>query len=165
MDETIVALAGALKALWEIDISACPRINGVNEKLTEVKYNIDHGLVDMDRVNSETGGFMDVHELYRALELNRPAEDTVLSHGDFCLPNIFVENGRATGYLDWGTGGVADRWQDIALCVRSLGVNLRTRPEYCEEELRRYTAMLFSELGLEPDGEKMRYYRLLDALF
>ena len=158
----VKALANALKMLWEIDISDCPCSNVVSEKLIQAKYNVDNNLVDTDEFDDETfgsEGFKSVADLYSYLETNRPTEDFVFSHGDFCLPNIFLSGADVTGYIDWGTGGIADRWQDIALCVRSICYN------YGEEDYLKYKALLFDELGIEPDEEKIRYYRLLDELF
>ena len=60
--------------------------------------------------------------------------------------------------------GVADRYQDIALCYRSLLNNYsgayggKVYPTFHPERL-------FEELGLAPDWEKVRYYILLDELF
>ena len=50
-------------------------------------------------------------------------KDPVLSHGDFCLPNIFIEDGKVSGLIDLGDTGVNDKWLDIALCYRSLKHN------------------------------------------
>ena len=87
----------------------------------------------------------------------------MLSHGDFCLPNVFIEDGRVSGLIDLGRAGTADRWQDIALCLRSLRDNARGRfgtvcPGFDEE-------LLLRRLGMAPDREKIRYYLLLDELF
>jgi kanamycin kinase/aminoglycoside 3'-phosphotransferase-3 len=140
----------------------------VANKLIQAKYNIENNLVDMDDFNPETfttEGFSDVPDLFDFFDSNRPKEDLVFSHGDFCLPNVFVSGRELTGFLDWGNGGVADRWQDIALCVRSFRRNYMEWRGYGEDEYLKYKALLFQELGIEPDEEKIRYYILLDELF
>jgi kanamycin kinase len=53
-----------------------------------------------------------------------PDADLVVCHGDYCLPNVFLENGEVTGYLDLGAVAVADRWLDLAIGLRSLEYNL-----------------------------------------
>ena len=57
------------------------------------------------------------------VKCNRPEEDIVLTHGDFCLPNVFVKDGAISGFIDLGKMGPADRWQDIAIAIRSLEHN------------------------------------------
>lgn len=95
---------------------------------------------------------------------NQPKEEPVLSHGDFCLPNIFGTGTQITGYIDLGMTGIADRWCDIAICHRSLSHNYAGR--YGNKVYSGYDDMLlFKELGIEPDWEKIRYYILLDELF
>jgi len=93
-----------------------------------------------------------------------PEEEQVLSHGDFCLPNVFGMKERVSGYIDLGKMGIADKWCDIALCYRSMSHNYSGRYHG-----RSYTdfddLLLFRELGIEPDWEKIRYYILLDELF
>jgi kanamycin kinase/aminoglycoside 3'-phosphotransferase-3 len=60
--------------------------------------------------------------------------------------------------------GIADKYQDIALCCRSLKKNLAgayggsVRGEIDDK-------LLFDNLGIAPDYEKIRYYILLDELF
>ena len=87
--------------------------------------------------------------------------EPVLSHGDFCLPNIFIDHGKIGGFIDLGDTGVGDKWQDIALCYRSLKYNAagyyggKVYPDVRPE-------MLFDALGITPDWEKIRYYILLD---
>ena len=109
-------------------------------------------------------GFKDPQELLEWLYDNRPKEDFVLSHGDFCLPNIFINDDKFSGFVDIGRMGVADRYQDIALCYRSLKHNFSGKfggkiyDGYDEN-------MFFDALGIEPDFEKIRYYILLDELF
>ncbi len=51
-------------------------------------------------------------------------ENPVLSHGDFCLPNILADNKGITGYLDLGFCTIADKKADIDMCIKSLENNL-----------------------------------------
>lgn len=153
-------LAEGLKKLWSTDISDCPSDWRLSHKLARAEYNVKNGLVDTDNVEPETfgeNGFKDPAELLGWLYENAPKEEPVLSHGDYCLPNIFGIGGEVTGYIDLGRTGIADKWCDIALCYRSLSHNFSGK--YYDDML------LFRELGLEPDWEKIRYYILLDELF
>lgn len=160
-------LSAGLKRLWSVDISGCPTEQGLTRKLTAAEYNIKNGLVDLDNVEPETfgeNGFKDPEELLRWLSAHRPEEEFVLSHGDYCLPNVFGTGNEVSGYIDLGRAGIADKWCDIALCYRSLSHNYSGR--YHGRAYSGYDdLLLFKELGIEPDWEKIRYYILLDELF
>ena len=160
-------MAGALKTMWAVDIKDCPADARLDRKLAWAEYNVKHGLVDVDNVEPETfgpNGFRDPEHLLDWLMTHRPTEEPTLSHGDFCLPNLFGVGDRLTGLIDLGRSGVADKWCDIALCCRSLRHNFdgayggKPYPGYDE-------GLLFRELGIAPDWEKIRYYILLDELF
>ncbi|MBR1931217.1 MAG: aminoglycoside 3'-phosphotransferase [Lachnospiraceae bacterium] len=165
-------LAKALKQLWRVDIQNCPCDNRLEQKLRQARFRVEHDLVDIDNVEPDTfgeGGFRDPADLLQWLFAHRPKEEPVLSHGDFCLPNIFLDGDEVAGYIDLGRGGIADKWCDIALCYRSLSHNYsgkyqkgisvgQSYPDYDD-------LLLFKELGIEPDWEKIRYYILLDELF
>ena len=131
------------------------------------EYRVEHGMINADDAEPETfgkGGFKDPEELLTWLYDNRPNEDFVLSHGDFCLPNIFIDNDKLSGFVDVGRMGIADRYQDIALCYRSLHHNFSG--VYSGKAYDGYNDfMLFDALEIEPDFDKIRYYILLDELF
>lgn len=156
--QTVKLLADGLHMLQAVDIWECPVENTLDHKLKSALYNIEHGLVDMDDFE-EGNNFDSPMEVYRWLTENRPPEELCFTHGDFCLPNIFINDKEVTGFIDVGRGGIADKWQDIALCVRSLGYNLR------HTEQQEYIDLLFTNLGIQPDEAKIRYYILLDELF
>ena len=160
-------LAEALKMLWRVDVSDCPRHRTIDTELRDARYRVEHGLVDVRDVDPATfgaGGFQDPAALLRWLEENRPAYEPVLSHGDFCLPNIFLDGGRISGFIDLGEMGVGDKWRDLALCYRSLKWNAggmyggKVYPEIQPERL-------FEALGIAPDEKKLKYYILLDELY
>ena len=163
-------LANGLKRLWSIDASDCPSDQRLSRKLVKAEYNIDNGLVDLDNVEPDTfseNGFRNPAELLQWLYENKPEEELVISHGDYCLPNIFGIHDEVTGYIDLGKTGIADKWCDIALCYRSLSHNYSGKYRYHGNNT--YSdydeLLLFRELGIKPDWEKIRYYILLDELF
>lgn len=165
-DELVTALAEGLKLLWAVDISECPYQSNLDNKLRLAACNVEHGLVDVDNVEPETfgeHGFKSPAHLLEWLIGHKPHEELVLSHGDFCLPNVFLKDGKISGFIDLGRCGAADRWQDIALCYRSLSHNFRG--DYGGKVYNGDADLLFEKLGIEPDSEKLRYYILLDELF
>ena len=161
------ALARGLKMLWEVDIKECPCTRDLDVVLKEARIRVDNNLVDLDNVEPTTfgeGGFENPKHLLKWLESNRPTFEPVLSHGDYCLPNVFLENGQITGFIDLGRTGVGDKWNDIALCYRSLKHNFDgTYGGKVYEDFN--PDMLFEKLGIEPDWNKIKYYLLLDELF
>lgn len=159
-------LAEAMQMLWSVDTSACPVCRSQELELEEARRQVEEGRVDITAVEPETfgpGGFPDPETLLVWLEKNRPSYDPVLSHGDFCLPNIFLTQTGISGFIDLGDAGVGDRWRDISLCWRSLKNNTNGRHGKIRPEVD--PARLFDALGIRPDREKMRWYLLLDELF
>ena len=166
-DVLLEILAEGMHTLWKTDISHCPCDSSLTRHLKAAERHVVNGQVDVNAVEPETfgpGGFASHEHLLAWLYDNRPAETLVLSHGDYCLPNIFAENGRFSGFIDLGDSGTADRYQDISLCCRSLAHNMdgsyggRVREGFDPNRL-------FDALGFRPDAELIRYYRLLDELF
>jgi len=161
--------AEGLKLLWQLDVSGCPLTTSrLEQRLKAARYNVEHGLVDMENVESDNFGeigFQNPEELINWLESHKPEEDLVFTHGDYCLPNIFTDKETIEGFIDLGKAGPADKWQDIAVGLRSLQSNFDGRytdgigyPGYDPK-------MFLKELGIELDEEKYRYYLLLDELF
>lgn len=166
--ELVPLLAEAVKMLWNADISDCPRKRGSKE-LSEARIRVEKGLVDIKNAEPDTfgkNGFESPEALLLWLEENRPPEDEdeVLSHGDLCLPNIFISKNKISCFIDTSDAGIADKWRDISLCLRSLRHN--TDGTYGNKVYSGYTAeSFFDALEVNPDKDKLRYYLLLDELF
>jgi kanamycin kinase/aminoglycoside 3'-phosphotransferase-3 len=168
--ELVIELAAkGLKMLWETDVHDCPcSVSRLSNRLKAAEYNVAHGLVDIENTGPEAfgkGGFKDPRELLEWLKNNRPPEDIVLTHGDYCLPNIFANGDRISGFIDLGKVGPADRWQDIAIAIRSLDHNFDGRYFSGEPIFDFKPQMFLDALGVEMNEEKYRYYYLLDELF
>ena len=107
-------------------------------------------------------GFANADELLNWLRLNMPASECTLTHGDFCLPNLFTDGKRFTGMIDLGDCGIADPWRDISLGWRSLKHNSDGHFGSVYSEID--PDDLFRAIGIPKDEEKLRYYLLLDEL-
>ena len=159
-------LAEALHMLWQVDAASCPVSRSLESELNHARYSLENNLVDFSRCEPETfgpGGFSSPEALLSWLESNKPPLEPAFSHGDCCLPNIFFEGNRVSGFIDLGDAGFADRWRDLSLCFRSLkhntnGVYGHVIPGFQPERL-------FDCLGIRPDWDKLRYYILLDEFF
>ena len=162
----VKVLAEAMKSLWAVDVSSCPVDQGPRSKLDRARVLVEKGLVDMELTEPETfgeNGFSSPAELLSWLENNAPACEPVLTHGDFCLPNIFLKDWELSGFLDLGRSGAGDKWNDIAICWRTLRDNFGGHygpavPGFHPDEL-------FDALGIEKDEDKLQYYLLMDELF
>ncbi len=165
--QLVKMLAEGLGMLKNVDITNCPCKNTTDNKLRLAEIRVRNGLCSMEDAEPETygeQGFDSPKELLAWLKENKPQEQLVFSHGDYCLPNIFVKNQGISGFLDLGRSGIADIYQDIALCYRSLKHNFDgTYGGWTEENFN--AEIFFDALQIEPDWEKIRYYILLDELF
>ena len=80
-------------------------------------------------------------------------EDSVFTHGDYCLPNIIILERSIAGFVDLHRAGVSDRYKDLALAIRSIRSNLGYDLE----------SVFLNEYGItRPDIQKIEYYMLLD---
>jgi len=150
--------ARAMRAVHDLPIDACPLRQDIDIKLVSTLENIRHGFVDESDFDMENQG-RSAQAIYEELVEKKPAaEDLVFTHGDLCLPNYMVLDGEISGFIDFDRGGVADRYQDIALFLRSFGFNAANGMDVSQVFCRAY--------GIDSlDEEKLYYYRLLDELF
>lgn len=166
-DVLMTALAEGMMLLWNTDTAGCPQTRLLDDLLEEAKFRVEHGLVDLQNVEPETfseNGFRNPEHLLQWLLGNKPDSVPVLAHGDYCLPNIFLQDGELSGFIDVGDMGIGEKWRDIALCYRSLRHNFdgtygRTHHKEFGPNL------LFEKLEIQPDWKQIRYHLLLDELF
>jgi len=150
--------ARAMRAIHDLPIAACPLPENIDVKLAMALENIRRGFVDESDFDLENQD-KTAEAIYEELVEKKPLpEDLVFTHGDLCLPNYMVLDGEITGFIDLDRGGVADRYQDIALFLRSFGFNADNGMDVREVFCRAYGIDALNE-------EKLYYYCLLDELF
>ena len=158
-------MAESLRMLWRIPATDCPFGRSLEDSLLHAEKSVASGSFRPSDCEPETfgpGGFENPEALLAWLKSHRPPLDTVMTHGDFCLPNLFTDGKRFTGFIDVGNAGTADRWMDLALGWRSLKHNSDGHygtiyPNIDPDDL-------FRAAGVPKDEEKLRYYILLDEL-
>lgn len=155
--DTLVRLyADGLKMIHSLPIEQCPFDQRVEVKIAEAKARMNAELVNTDHFEEEYQGYSP-EELLLLLEHTKPCEeDLVFTHGDYCLPNILCQDEEISGFIDMGSAGISDRYQDIALAVRSLKHN--GLADWIEKFLTRYGVR-------ELDEKKLKFYILLDEFF
>ena len=129
----------------------CPFSWSVADRLAAVERRARLGLLDPGEWHAE---FADqpIPELLRRLAAPPPIDRLVVCHGDACAPNTLLDqSGAVVGYVDLGSLGLADRWADLAVASWSLTWNYGAG----------FQDTFFQAYGVEPDFERISYYRLL----
>jgi aminoglycoside 3'-phosphotransferase-2 len=156
--ERIVELLAEGARFWhKLPTEDCPFDCTIDVQIDIARRNMERGSIDENNFELHRHGHSQ-RELFADLLVNLPEkEDLVVTHGDYCLPNILInpETEEITGFVDVGRVGVSDRYQDLALCSRSIGWNMGQT--WIEPFMYAY--------GLRMDKAKYNFYTLLDEFF
>lgn len=119
-------LGERLRLLHETDFSDCPVRNRVKEYLSIVEENYRTGNYDKTAF-PDSFGYKSADEAYRVVSCGKHLlKNDTLIHGDYCLPNIMLDNWSFSGFIDLGNAGVGDRHIDLFWGAWTLWFNLRT---------------------------------------
>jgi aminoglycoside phosphotransferase len=156
--DLIVKTAQAMRLIHDLPLKDCSLPLDIDVALAAARENIRRNFVNESDFDVENQGRA-AADIYEELVEKKPlSEDLVFTHGDFCLPNFMILDNEISGFIDLDRGGVADRYQDIALFLRSFAFNIEIQMDISKTFCSAY--------GIDSlDEEKMHYYRLLDELF
>ena len=119
-------LAARLRALHETDFAGCPIQDRMRDYLALADENYRAGRYDLS-LFGDRSPYATADDAYAALQAHRDGFGRdVLLHGDYCLPNILLDNWRFSGFIDLGNGGVGDRHVDLFWGAWTLWYNLST---------------------------------------
>lgn len=115
-----------LRQLHDIDPTDCPVPHRTENYLETVSRNYRMENYDAS-LFPDNWGYRSAEEAWNVVQSVGPylQEDTLL-HGDYCLPNILLDNWKFSGFIDVGCGGIGDRHIDLFWGVWSLQFNLKT---------------------------------------
>ncbi len=131
--------AEQLAMLHAENYSGCPVQNRTERYLAKAKRNYLAGTFDKTNYPDKDGadtllkeyckefGYTSAEETWKIVESHSHLLKTdTLLHGDYCLPNIILDNWRFSGFIDLDNGGAGDRHVDIFWGIWTLRFNLKT---------------------------------------
>jgi aminoglycoside phosphotransferase/RimJ/RimL family protein N-acetyltransferase len=156
LKQLVDLLAEGLQQIHAIPVEECPFDQRLLVQMEIARLRLIHGQVDEADFEPEWQGKSAVLLFEQLLDSQPDYEYLHFTHGDYCLPNVLIEDGQIGGFIDWGLAGVADRYRDLALAARSL------RHNWGEEWVGRF----FDAYGIKRlNKEKLAFYTLLDEFF
>lgn len=129
--------AELLRRLHETDYKGCPVQNRTDSYLETAAKNYNTGAYDKTSF-PDSFGYSTAEESWNVVEKYKHLlkADTLL-HGDYCLPNIMLDNWKFSKFIDLGNGGVGDKHIDIFWGIWTLFFNLKTN-EYANRFIDAY---------------------------
>lgn len=119
-------LAELLRTLHETDFSFCPIQNRCASYVRTVLENNSKGLFDPSYLARELSS-LTKEEAFCEFEKGASLlKSDTLIHGDYCLPNVMLDDWRFSAFIDLGNGGVGDRHIDLFWGAWTLNFNLHT---------------------------------------
>jgi kanamycin kinase len=118
--------ATLLRELHECDTAGCPIPDHTARYLARAEHNYRNGIYDTS-LFPDNWGYDSASEAWQVIQSEgyRLQTDSLL-HGDYCLPNIMLDNWKFSRFIDVGDGGVGDRHVDLFWGAWSLFFNLKT---------------------------------------
>ena len=128
MDQTPIRagrlLGQTLRLLHDLDPSGCPAWHAPDDLISRAQAHLDHGTRHGVSVGPRGSDPAELRRKLRKLQSRPPTRfDPVVSHGDYCLPNVLAGLDDTCAVVDLGGVTVADRHLDLATAVRSLRFN------------------------------------------
>ena len=119
-------LGQRLRMLHELDFAGCPVPDRMEPYRSLAERNYRTGNFDRSHF-PDSFGYQSAEQAWEVItrEGHRLRTDTLI-HGDFCLPNIMLDDWRFSAFIDLGNGGVGDRHIDLFWGLWSLAFNLKT---------------------------------------
>ncbi|MET9605259.1 APH(3'') family aminoglycoside O-phosphotransferase [Streptomyces sp. NPDC006512] len=156
----------AVRALHALPVQRCPFRRDVAGMVATAREVVSRGAVNPEFLPVEQQHTPAAELLARlvpqvARRREQEAADTVVCHGDLCLPNILLDPRTldVSGFVDLGRLGLADRHADLALLLTSA------RETWPDEERARAADREFAEgYGSPLDHDRLRFYLHLDPL-
>lgn len=118
--------AELLRMLHDTDPAGCPVPNRTQEYLAAARRSYENKTYDAS-LFPDNWGYASAEEAWAVVErYGKELKSDTLLHGDYCLPNIMLEDWRFSGFIDLDAAGVGDRHVDLFWGIWSLEFNLKT---------------------------------------
>ena len=143
--------AHLLRMLHSLSPAGCP-VHRTADYLATARRNFESKVYDTS-LFPDNWGYTTAEEAWAEIQRNgKYLQSDTLLHGDYCLPNILLQNWQFSGFIDLDAGGLGDRHIDLFWGMWSLQFNLKTdafrnrfldaygREDICEDAFRTVAA-------------------------
>lgn len=158
LEALIHTLGAALRTFHDtVPVEECPFDARTSTSVALAAERVAGGRVDADDFAPLYEG-LSAEQLLDAIRSvpEPPDDDLVVVHGDYCVPNVIVDDGSVTGYVDLGRSGVGDRHRDLSIACRSIAVNFGAHA----------AGVFLDAYGIDrPDLARIDFFAMLDELF
>ena len=136
--------ARLLRQLHETDTQGCPISNRTADYISGAEKNYRAGIFDADYLPEKYKHLTDREVWQIAEQVSKEMKADTLLHGDYCLPNIILDNWEFSGFIDLDGSGIGDRHIDLFWGVWTLEFNLKT-DRYAQRFLDAYGRDMVNE--------------------
>jgi len=154
-DSTIDALCFAIKQIQNIelndDLFAKFNVYTLEGELEKVYAKFEQGEISALPDKVVFNRFKTIEQVIEYFKTYKPKGELYFSHGDVSMPNVFMKSGKFVGFIDVGSAGIRQKWQDIADAYISVRRNFESQ-EVADEFL--------CKLGII-DKTDIEYYEML----
>ncbi|MBE1469386.1 APH(3'') family aminoglycoside O-phosphotransferase [Kibdelosporangium phytohabitans] len=160
------SITEATRRLHALPARDCPFSRDLEKMFTLAQDVVERGAVNPDflpedQVDTPPGELLGRLAAQLDLRVEQEAGDTVVCHGDLCLPNIVLDPATLTfaGFIDLGRLGKADRYADICLLLAN------SRETWDGEDASVAADEAFArDYGITLDHARQEFYLHLDPL-
>ena len=118
--------AERLLQLHAMDFADCPIQNHIERYLATAEHNKIADTFDKSDF-PDSFGYASADEAWDVVKAeSHLLQNNTLLHGDYCLPNVILNDWKFSGFIDLDNGGVGDHHVDIHWGIWTLNWNLKT---------------------------------------
>ncbi|MFF2024618.1 APH(3'') family aminoglycoside O-phosphotransferase [Streptomyces sp. NPDC058171] len=159
-------ITDAVRGLHDMPVQRCPFRRDLDAMVATARDVVTRGTVNPEFLPVEQQHTPAAELLARLVpqvtrRREQEAADTVVCHGDLCLPNIILDPQTldVAGFIDLGRLGRADRYADLALLLANA------RETWPDAGRAQDADREFAEgYGISLDHDRLRFYLHLDPL-
>lgn len=118
--------ARILRTLHETDAKDCPVPNRTADYLATTQKNFQANIFSNEFLPKRWKDISAKDAWNIAEQAGKLMKTDTLLHGDYCLPNIMLDNWQFSGFIDLDGAGVGDRHIDLFWGMWTLQFNLKT---------------------------------------
>lgn len=154
-DATLDALCFAIKQIQDVKLTKVLfdkfNVYTLDSELKKVYSKYEAGEISTLPDIAVFNRFKNIEQVIEYFKSYKPQSELYFSHGDVSMPNVFMSEGKFVGFIDVGSAGIRQKWQDIADAYISVRRNFESQ-EIADEFLFR--------LGIN-DKTDVEYYEML----